>query len=106
MRQITASLCAALLLSASALVGQTPLPSAVAEVPAFAGLPGALTWQHPPTQWNVDKDGNLTIAADKATNWYVSPASDGDSDNSPRLLFKPANDFVFSAKLAVANHST
>ena len=106
MRYTTASLCAGLLLSASVLVGQTPAPSAVAEVPAFAGLPGALTWQHPPTQWNVDKDGNLTIAAGKATNWYVSPAGDGDSDNSPRLLFKPANDFVLSAKVAVANHST
>lgn len=75
-------------------------------VPAIAGIPGPLTWQHPASTWKIDNDQNLTIVADKKTNWYVSPAGDGKWDTSNRLLFKPADDFVLSAKVTVGYHST
>jgi regulation of enolase protein 1 (concanavalin A-like superfamily) len=84
---------------------QTPALPAKDTVPVIAGVPGPLTWQHPPTQWKIDNNRDLTIAADKATNWYVSPAGDGKWDSSPRLLFKPADDFVLSAKVTVDIHS-
>jgi hypothetical protein len=75
-------------------------------VPVIAGVPGPLTWQHPPSSWKIDGDQNLIIVAGKKTNWYVSPAGDGTWDSSNRLLFKPADDFVLSAKVTVGIHST
>jgi regulation of enolase protein 1 (concanavalin A-like superfamily) len=75
-------------------------------VPLIAGVPGPLTWQHPASYWKIDDDQTLTIVADKKTNWYVSPAGDGKWDSSNRLLFKPASDFVLSAKVTVGYHST
>jgi regulation of enolase protein 1 (concanavalin A-like superfamily) len=64
-----------------------------------------LTWQHPPSQWKTEGD-TLTITAPKATNWYASPAEPRHWDSSPRLLFKPAADFVLSAKVNVGMHSS
>lgn len=87
--------------SAAAHAQNSPVKDAV---PALAGVPGPLTWQHPPTHWKIGNDGSLTIAADKATNWYVSPTG-GQWDSSPRLLFKPAGDFVLSTKVNVDTRS-
>ena len=75
-------------------------------VPVISGVPGPLTWQHPASIWKIDDDQTLTIVADKKTNWYVSPAGDGKWDSSNRMLFKPADDFVLSAKVTVGYHST
>lgn len=75
-------------------------------VPVIAGIPGPLFWQHPASNWKFDGNQTLTIVADKKTNWYVSPAGDGKWDSSNRLLFRPADDFVLSAKVTVGYHST
>ena len=100
-------------LALSVLLGITFSSTALAQaapakdsVPAIAGVPGPLTWQHPPPSWKIDGDQNLTIVAGKETNWYVSAAGDGVWDSSNRLLFKPAGDFVLSAKVTVGVHST
>lgn len=70
--------------------------------PEIDGIPGPLRWQNPPAHWKIDNRQTLTITADKHTDWYV-PAFDGQkSNNTPRLLFKPAEDFVLSAKVDVS----
>lgn len=73
--------------------------------PVIEGLPGPLTWQHPPAQWKIDGGNALSITGGKKTNWFASPMGKGQIDNSSRLLFKPADDFVFSAKVTVGFHS-
>jgi hypothetical protein len=75
-------------------------------LPAVSGIPGPLAWQHPPASWNIDADQKLTIISGGKTNWYVSAADAADrSDSSNRLLFKPASDFVLSAKVTVGSRS-
>jgi regulation of enolase protein 1 (concanavalin A-like superfamily) len=77
-----------------------------ASVPVIPVIPGPLTWQHPASIWKFDDSRMLTIVADKKTNWYISPAGDGKWDSSNRLLFKPADDFVLSAKVTVRHQAT
>ena len=45
--------------------------------------------------------GALSITAGKQTNWFVSPLDGVKAENSPKLLLKPAEDFVLSAKVTV-----
>jgi regulation of enolase protein 1 (concanavalin A-like superfamily) len=97
---------ATLALLVPAANAQTPPPSVPDSVPALDGIPGPLVWQHPPKSWKIDNGKTLTITAGKATNWYISAVGDDKSDSSNRLLFKPAADFVLSAKVTVGNRST
>jgi len=80
---------------------QTPSSAGAAVIPALEGLPGPLIWQHSPASWKVDSGQTLSIAAAGSTDWFISPMGDGHRDNSPRLLFKPASDFVLSAKVTI-----
>jgi regulation of enolase protein 1 (concanavalin A-like superfamily) len=89
---------AAALHSQSASAGSAPLP-------ILNGIPGPLIWQHPPVEWKIDNGDTLSITGGKGTDWFVSPMGDGRSDNSSRLLFKPAKDFVLSAKVDVGFRS-
>jgi regulation of enolase protein 1 (concanavalin A-like superfamily) len=68
---------------------------------ALAGISGPWIWQNPPASWKVESGSTLTIAAGKRTDWFASPIGDDRSDNTPRLLFKPAENFVLSAKVTV-----
>jgi regulation of enolase protein 1 (concanavalin A-like superfamily) len=76
-----------------------------AQLPVLEGVPGPLIWQHPPIHWDIDNGNALTITGGKGTDWFASPMGDGRIDNSSRLLFKPADDFVLSAKVEVGFHS-
>jgi uncharacterized protein len=66
---------------------------------ALDGVPGPLTWQHAPARWKIDGGKTLSITGGKQTNWFADPFGGAQSDNTPRLLFKPAEDFVLSAKV-------
>ena len=76
-----------------------------ATLPVLNAIPGPLIWQHPPVDWKIDGGNTLSITGGKGTDWFVSPMGDGRSDNSSRLLFKPADDFVLSAKVDVGFRS-
>ncbi len=80
---------------AASLPGQTPQPV------GLDGLPGPLQWQNPPADSHVDPGQRLLIPAGTGTDWFVSPMDGARRDNSPRLLFHPADDFVLSAKVTV-----
>jgi len=67
----------------------------------LAGVPGPLEWQNAAVDWRIDNEGTLSITAGKQTDWFVSPIDGTRRDNSPRLVFRPADDFVLSAKVTV-----
>jgi uncharacterized protein len=73
--------------------------------PALIGVPGPFTWQHSAEKWQIENGTTLSITAGRATDWFSSPMGDEPRDNTPRLLFKPAEDFVLSAKVTVAFQS-
>ena len=75
-----------------------PVFSADRPAPLIPGVPAPLEWQNTPLDWKVE-DGKLSITAGKQTDWFVSPIDGWHRDNSPRLLFQPADDFVLSAKV-------
>lgn len=83
-------------------------PEAIAgkdSTPSIEGVPTPLTWQNPPANWKIEKGQKLSITGGKGTDWFVSPMDGERKDNSPRLLFKPARDFVLSAKVTVGFQS-
>lgn len=69
--------------------------------PVISGVPGPLEWQNVAVNWQIDEEKKLTITGGKQTDWFVSPMDGAKHDNSPRLLFRPAEDFVLSAKVTV-----
>lgn len=94
--------CGALLLLNSVFVQASETTNSAA---VLAGIPDPMTWQNPPQQWKIDDRQTLTITAARKSDWFVSPMGDGRIDSSPRLLFKPADDFVLSAKVTVSFQS-
>jgi len=91
---------AGLLVAVLTAAAQTTL-AAGNNVPAIDGVPGPLTWQHPAAKWKIDSGRTLSITAGKGTDWFASPMGDEPRDNTPRLVFKPSDDFVLSAKVTV-----
>jgi uncharacterized protein len=92
---------ATLLLSlACARASELTRPAAV-----LAGIPQPMTWQNPPQQWSIDDRETLSITAGRKSDWFASPMGDSRTNSSPRLLFKPAGDFVLSAKVTVSFQS-
>jgi uncharacterized protein len=81
-------------LSTSALV----LPQTPASIP---GLPGTLSWQNTPDSWKLDDQNVLAISAGAKTDWFVDPFDGTVANNAPILLFTPAEDYVFSARVTV-----
>jgi regulation of enolase protein 1 (concanavalin A-like superfamily) len=68
--------------------------------PALPGLPAPMIWQNSPMAWKAEA-GTLSITAGKGTDWFVSPMDGARRENSPRLVFQPADDFVLSARVTV-----
>lgn len=77
------------------------VPRGHAQEPVVAGLPGPMLWQNSPVGWKAPPGGGLSITAGKQTDWFVSPMGGDQRDNSPRLIFEPADDFVLSARVTV-----
>jgi len=73
---------------------------AYGQVPAVPGLPGPMEWQNSPANWK-EEAGSLSITAGRGTDWFVSPMDGARRENSPRLVFQPADDFVLSARVTV-----
>jgi regulation of enolase protein 1 (concanavalin A-like superfamily) len=79
------------------------VPALIAETPSpvLHNIPGPLAWKNPPLEWKVEKGELLSITAGKQTDWFISPLDGGKTENSPKLFFQPADDFVLSAKVTV-----
>jgi len=83
------------------VLGLTLLVAAFAEQPSINGVPGSLTWQNAPVAWHVEHGSELTIRSGKETDWFVDPFDGTVHNTAPMLLFVPADDYVFSAKVKV-----
>jgi regulation of enolase protein 1 (concanavalin A-like superfamily) len=100
MRSYSRSLLSCVFLSLLCLSFSIAAFAADGRVPAIVGIPGPYEWQNSPLDWKVN--GNqLSITAGKQTDWFISPFGGEQKDASPRLLFRPAEDFVLSAKVTV-----
>lgn len=65
------------------------------------GVPSPLWWENPPEAFEGPGEHGLRITAGAATDLFRDPRGDVDVDDSPRLLFRPAGDFVLSATVHV-----
>jgi len=79
----------------------TFLSAAFAQQPAIEGVPGNFQWRNAPVRWHVEHGSELTIVSGKDTDWFVDPFDGTTHKTAPMLLFVPANDYVFSAKVKV-----
>lgn len=61
-------------------------------------LPAPQDWINTPETWQGDSD-HLSISAGPSTNWFISPRDGAHTANGPTLLFRPAQEFVLTAKL-------
>ena len=92
-------LFAPMLLALSLASAQTGQTSNV--TPQLDGVPQPMIWQNSPASWKIDGRHSLTITSGKQTDWFVSPMGDSFRNNSPRLLFKPAGDFVLGTRVSI-----
>jgi regulation of enolase protein 1 (concanavalin A-like superfamily) len=68
------------------------------------GIPGILEWVIKPDSFNID-NGTISISAGPNTNMFYAPHGNFNVSNMPKLLFKPDDNFTFSAK-AYTKHKT
>lgn len=61
-------------------------------------IPFPLTWNNPPRSCTV-KGNSLTIVAGARTDMFRDPNVTYNTDNAPKLMFQPADDFVLSASI-------
>jgi regulation of enolase protein 1 (concanavalin A-like superfamily) len=71
------------------------------KTPSIPGLPGPLTWQNTPREWNIDSKNVLTISSSAKTDWFVDPFDGTVAKTAPILLFSPGPDYVLSARVTV-----
>lgn len=64
----------------------------------IASIPNPLSWQNNPKSYSI-KDNSLTIVAGEKTDMFRDPNVTYNTDNAPKLLFKPANDFILSTSI-------
>ena len=83
-----------------ALLARGVLQAADRPILSLTDLPGVPEWKNAAVRSKMD-GGRLTIAAGPSTDWYISPVDGKSSSNAPVLLFRPARDFVLTAKLNV-----
>ena len=83
-----------------ALLARCVLQAADGKILSIADLPGTSEWKNAAVASTMEK-GRLNIVAGPSTDWYISPLDGKSSSNAPLLLFRPAGDFVLTAKLEV-----
>ncbi|HEY2722603.1 MAG TPA: DUF1349 domain-containing protein [Chitinophagaceae bacterium] len=64
-------------------------------------IPFELHWENVPLDYSAS-DSSLTITAGAKTDMFRDPNVTYDTDNAPKLLFKPDNDFVLTASITHA----
>ncbi|MBZ5856609.1 DUF1349 domain-containing protein [Flavihumibacter profundi] len=72
-----------------------------AQVPdsiSFAPIPHKLYWNNIPARFSVSGN-SLTIEAGEKTDMFRDPNVTYNTDNAPKLLFEPDNDFVLVASI-------
>src|SRR5215472_9441225 len=80
------------------------LAASFGQQPTIDVVPGDLKWQNAPVSWQIEPGNKLTIRSGKETDWFVDPFDGTIHNTAPMLLFAPAKDYVFNAKVKVGFH--
>ncbi len=73
----------------------------------LAAIPVPLQWRHPPTEWRLEGEVGLTIAAPGMTDLFTDPGTGAKTDSAPAALFAPPDrEFLLSARVEVGFGST
>jgi regulation of enolase protein 1 (concanavalin A-like superfamily) len=64
------------------------------------GMTGPFEWKNAPAGWKATGT-ELTIISGQESDWYISPIDGKVSAGAPLLLFRPAGDFVLTARVTV-----
>lgn len=67
----------------------------------FNILPFQLNWDISPERWRLEQNQSLSITAGSVTDLFTDPGGEVAKANSPRLLFTPPAEFIFSARVTV-----
>lgn len=80
--------------------------SAGAQQPALRldAIPFPLQWENQPRSYNITKDG-ITIEAGAKTDMFRDPNVTYNTDNAPKLLFRPDSNFVLTVGIQHAFRS-
>lgn len=70
----------------------------------LVAIPFPLSWANEPLRFNTN-GGNLSITAGPKTDMFRDPNVTYNTDNAPKLMFQPDEDFVFSAAIRHAFRS-
>jgi Uncharacterized conserved protein len=62
-------------------------------------IPYPLKFENVPLSYNVTDSCSLSIVAPGKTDLFISPDGRYKVNKSPRLIFKPDSDFIFSARI-------
>lgn len=72
--------------------------SAFSQVLELPAIPFTLRWENKPKHYS--SDGNsVTIVADAKTDMFRDPNATYNTDNAPKLLFTPDEDFILTASI-------
>lgn len=88
----TNSMCSPILESAQA--SDTPGDSLI-----LKAIPHPLFWIHAPAEFKVLSENALSFTAGKETDLYTFVDGNYYTNNTPKLLFTPDTDFIFSARV-------
>jgi regulation of enolase protein 1 (concanavalin A-like superfamily) len=76
------------------------LEAADRPIGSVADMPGVPEWKNAAIASTLE-EGRLTIVSGPSTDWYISPVDGKSHSSAPLLLFRPAEDFVLTARLNV-----
>jgi regulation of enolase protein 1 (concanavalin A-like superfamily) len=68
-------------------------------------IPSDFEMRNPPVSWTIGDGDSLIINAAGKTNWFIAPLDLRSWDSAPMLLFRPADDFVLSARMSLQPQS-
>jgi len=81
-----------------ALMSINPCSAQQSDSLKIEAIPFPLVWNNVPVSYSV-KNNSLTIVAGAKTDMFRDPNVTYNTDNAPKLLFHPANDFVLTASI-------
>lgn len=64
----------------------------------IVSIPFAMAWQNQPVKFTAGKSA-ITIVAGEKTDMFRDPNVTYNTDNAPKLLFNPHEDFVLTAAI-------
>jgi regulation of enolase protein 1 (concanavalin A-like superfamily) len=72
---------------------------------SIKAIPYVMHFENTPLDYKVISDNHIQISAPEKTDLFISPDGYYEINKSPRLLFKPDSDFIFTSKISLRFNS-